>query len=284
MRYACSARGFPEPVSGVRSSRTPESFKARLLVACSLACVALAGTDARAQVSIKPVVVEVAATQRPVAVTVTLSTKARAPLRLQAELLSWKQDRQGRDVTSSSDDLLVSPAIAELSPGEQQVFRVALRHPRPSNEERAYRLILEDVADSPGEGPDPASLGINFRMRYDLPVLLAPAGPVANVLRWHPCPEDVAASTETSARPSVGGAQACVRVLNAGNRRVKVQQLTLVGEGWEQPWPLKEGETVLAGTEREWRVPLASGHAGTLLGLRAQTARGETLQAQAGAF
>ena len=125
-------------------------------------------------------------------------------------------------------------------------------------------------------------MSINFRMRYDLPVLVAPAGPVANALRWKPClPKAAPAPVASSAKPP---AEACVRLLNAGNRRVKVQTLTLTGDGWEQALPLKDGENVLAGAEREWRVPLAKGQTGALRGVEVQTARGETLQAETGGF
>lgn len=113
------------------------------------AAALLANGAAVAQVLISPVVVELGARQRAVAVTVTLSDKARGPMRLQADLLRWEQDVLGEAVTEPSDDLLVTPPIAELRPGGKQVFRVALRGARPAPEELAYRLILEDVAESP---------------------------------------------------------------------------------------------------------------------------------------
>jgi fimbrial chaperone protein len=229
---------------------------------------------AQGQVLIQPVVVELAARQRAVAGHVTLGDTARAPVRLQAELLRWTQDREGRPITVASDDLIVSPALAELQPGQRQVFRIALRG-APSDQELAYRLILEDVAEPAAAATAGApGMGVSFRMRYDLPVLVAPAAKVRNTLRWSPCP--VAAAKPAAAAP----AEACVRVLNAGNRRVKVQTLTLAGDGWQQPLFIKDGENVLVGSEREWHVPLANGQSGELRGVQVQTVRGETLQAE----
>ncbi|NQW81162.1 MAG: molecular chaperone [Polaromonas sp.] len=243
----------------------------------------LASGPALAQVLISPVVVEVGARQRVAAVTVTLSDKARVPMRLQAEILRWRQDVQGDSVTVPSDDLLVSPPIADLQPGDKQVFRVALRGPRPSPEELAYRLILENVA-KPVAAAAASSPGmiIKFRMRYDLPVLVAPASPVVNALRWKPCEPNAASTRVKPVAPRT--VDACLRMLNAGNHRVKVQTLTLAGDGWSQALTLKDGETLLAGTEREWRVPMAANQTRALRGVQVLTASGETLQAEAGAF
>jgi fimbrial chaperone protein len=236
--------------------------------AASLAALSLATGTAAAQVVINPVLVEFGAQQRTASVTVALSEKAAAPMRLQAEVLSWAQDLQGSDVTKPSSDLLVSPQIAELQPGQKQLFRVALRGPRPAPGELAYRLTFEDVAPQAPTTTNEQGMTIQFRMRYDLPLLIAPSVPVQVGLRWKPC-----------AAPAANNAQACVRLLNAGNRRVKVQTLTLSGDGWQQPLTLKEGVNILAGSEREWHVPLQPGQAGSPRGVQVQTVRGETLQA-----
>ena len=210
-------------------------------------------------------------------------------MRLQADVLRWGQNLKGDALTEATDDLLVTPPIAELQPGQQQLFRVALRGARPAPEELAYRLIFEDIAEPTESASVGQGMSIKFRMRYDLPLLLAPTGPVVNVLRWKPCPLDGAlAPANAAAAPAKPGAiraaEACIRLLNTGNRRVKVQTLTLAGEGWQQTLPLKEGENVLVGTEREWRVSLKTSQTGALRGVQVQTARGETLQAEAGGF
>jgi fimbrial chaperone protein len=243
----------------------------RSLVA-SAGALLFAATPCTAQVLISPVIVEMTGLTRTSVVAVTLSDKASAPMRLQAELLRWRQDVHGASVTTPSDDLLVSPPIADLQPGDKQMFRLALRGARTAPEELTYRLILENIAEPEVAPNSTPGMNIKFRMRYDLPVLLAPAGPVVNALRWKPCEPDVAPSTAT----------ACVRLFNAGNRRVKVQTLTLMGDHWQQALSLKDGKNVLAGSEREWHVPLQAGQAGALQGVQVSTARGETLQAEAG--
>lgn len=247
----------------------------------------MASGAAVAQAVINPVVIELGAGQRIGAVTVTLSETATAPMRLQAELMRWEQDVQGADLTEPNDDLLVTPVIAELRPGEKQVFRVALRGVRPAPEELAYRLILEDIAEPTNATNIAPGIAINFRMRYDLPVLVAPVGPIVNALRWKPCQsqaDELAGPASQAKSATTRTTEVCLRVLNAGNRRVKVQTLMLAGNGWQQTVVLKDGVNVLAGAEREWRIPLQSGQIDTLRGVQVQTARGETLQAEAGEY
>ena len=251
--------------------------RATVLQGC-VASLCLIANIVQAQMLIQPVVVELAPRQRAVAVSVTLSESAPAPIRLQAELLRWKQDLEGHPVTVPSDDLIVSPPLADLQPGQRQVFRIALRGP-PSNQEIAYRLILEDIADADAAASAAQGMAINFRMRYDLPVLVAPVGKVQNALRWSAC-----ASAAAKPAAEAVAAEACVRVLNTGNRRVKVQMLTLSGDGWQQSLEIRDGENLLAGSEREWHVPLATAQGGALRRVQIQTTRGETLQAEAGGY
>lgn len=231
-------------------------------LALFLACGSLA-----AQVLINPVFVEFGERQRIASVTVTLSEKATAPMRLQAEMLRWDQDIHGAALTQPSGDMLVTPAIADLKPGDKQVFRLALRGPRPAPGELAYRLILEDIAAAPANAAAAGAVAIQFRMRYDLPVLIAPAVPVQTALRWKSC------------APAAAG-EACVALRNAGNRRVKVRTLMLAGADWHQEVALNDGVNVLAGATRAWRVPPAAGHAGAVRGVQVRTARDETLQAE----
>lgn len=237
--------------------------------------------SACAQVLIEPVFVEMGPRHKVATVAVTLSKAAPQPVRLQVDLLRWTQNLQGQSVTSPTNELLVTPPIADLQPGDKQVFRVALRGARLRPEELAYRLILEDVAKSRPDASAEGALQVKFRMRYDLPVLVAPVGKVANALQWAACPPAADAATALSAPHSL---DACVRLRNAGNRRVKVQTLTLMGDGWRQALTLKDGETLLAGSEREWRVPMTASQPTALRGVQVLTTRGETLQAEADAF
>lgn len=252
----------------------------RWLELCTLSCVlSFAHHAALAQVQINPVLVELGARQRTVTLTVSLSANASAPMRLQAELLHWGQGLQGQAVTEPSDDLLVTPPLIDVAPGATQVIRVALRGARQSSKELAYRLVLEDIADATEEIGLAPGMAIKVQMRYDVPVLVAPDGKAVNALQWKPCATDATQSLKL-----VTPGPYCVRLFNAGNRRVKLQELTFEGDGWQQALAFKEGENLLAGAQREWRLPIFPGHGGNLTGIQAQTAHGETLRAETGEF
>lgn len=238
---------------------------------------------------IQPVVVELSARQRVASVSISLSNKAKSSLRLQADVLRWTQDLNGRPLTEYTDDILVTPPLVEIRPGELQVFRLAFRGPRASVDELAYRLKLEDISAETDSSELTPSMQIRFRSNYDLPVLAAPVGTAKTLLRWKPCLTGDSVGTDLSSQPSLRTATphataTCIRVLNVGNHRVKVKKLMLSGTGWQESLTLKEGETVLVGTEREWRIPRPRSSIGTPLSVHIETAQGITLQAEPGGF
>jgi fimbrial chaperone protein len=239
---------------------------ARWLLAVGTAAAAAA---ANAGVLISPVVVEVASARRPVAVSVT--NDGDRPVTYQTDALAWQQV-DGADHFESTDELLVVPPIVEVPAKGSQVFRVMLRSRAPSPVERSYRLVLEDITEA--AAPAAGQAAITFRLSHSLPVMIAPAGKVLNALRWKPCAGDAAAQPRAL----------CVRMLNAGNRRVKFKTLTVAGEGWREVLSLGAGENVLAGAQREWLVPFASGQSRDVRSVEIETGRGETLQAEGGDF
>ena len=115
-----------DAVISPQASRPPV-FRRGALAAFSLAWLWLSSGPAAAQVLINPVLVELNPNQRVASITVSLSEKATAPMRLQAEVLRWQQDARGESVSQPSNDLLVTPPIADIRPGEKQMFRIALR-------------------------------------------------------------------------------------------------------------------------------------------------------------
>ena len=245
------------------------------LLACGLGCATVA---AAAGVTISPVVIEIDAPRRAVAVTVT--NNGDQPITLQTEAMVWRQVN-GADTSEPTDDLLVVPPIVTVPAAGSQVFRVMLRAPVPAPQERTYRLMLEDISAVQATTEQTA---VTFRLTHNLPVMVAPAGQVVNAVRWKPCETPVAGSATPAKTPEAGIGQACVRLQNAGNRRIKVQTLTLAGDDWRQAISLKSGENILAGAEREWRVPLPAGQAGALRAVQVQTALGQNLAAEAGGF
>lgn len=215
-------------------------------------------------ITISPVVIEVAQPRQVVSITVTNHTDR--PITLQSDTQLWRQEN-GVDRYDSSDDLMVVPAIAKVPANGSQVFRVALRRPKPEAVERTYRLILEDIGDEQTGSP-----GVAFKFTHNLPVMVAPSVKVFEAMRWEFCDP---ATPQAAAAPL-----ACVRLLNQGNRRTKVRDLQLAGDGWTLDVPLPAPQNVLAGAAREWHVPLSPAQAHSVRALEVRTAQGELLHAQ----
>jgi fimbrial chaperone protein len=246
--------------------------RAGALAAWILACAAPVQA---AGVNISPVVIEIDSPRKAVAITVT--NNGDRPINLQTDAMVWRQVN-GIDQYEPTDEMLVVPPIAQVQPNASQIFRVVLRAPTRAPEERTYRLILEDTSDDLNPS---GQTSVAFKFTHNLPVMVAPSAKAFSAVRWKPCTPTPSLLAEKPLQ--IRSTEACVRLLNAGNRRVKIQTLTLTGDGWQQALPLKEGVNVLAGAEREWRVPLPAG-AGTLRTVQVQTARGEALAAEPGGF
>lgn len=241
-----------------------------------------------AGVSISPVVLEIDSPRKAIAVKVT--NNGDQPITYQVDAVTWTQ-KDGLDHTEPTDDLLVVPPIVTVRAGVSQIFRVMLRDRASSPVERTYRVILEDIT-KPQALLDGQAV-VAFKLTHNLPVLIAPSGKILNALRWKPCGSDALSRTAAAVSGAAGppsrvngsNSVACVRILNAGNRRVKVQTLTVSGEGWQQTLAINDGGiNILAGAEREWRIPLPSDQINALRGVSILTVRNEALQAVSGGF
>jgi len=200
--------------------------------------LSLLWVDAANAWSISPVLVELTPARRVASVSVS-NTSDRAET-LQAEVLSWQQ-KEGADQYTETDEPFVIPAIAEIAPGETQVFRVTLRGPPPSTVEYAYRLILEEITSE--DDINVTESAIKLRYRFSLPLFSSPSEANRTELHWSQC-----------AAPANKG---CVQLDNRGNRRIRLSNLTVAGDGWERTLP--DGATVLAGSVKQWNFDPPSG-------------------------
>lgn len=198
-----------------------------------LAGAALAGSVQA--ITISPVLVELSTVRRVVSVTIT--NPSDQPMSFQTETLAWSQP-DGTNHYEPTEDLLVAPPIAEIPPQSSQIFRVTLRRPLSGTVEQAYRLILEDVSEE--LAPQPGVVAIRFK--HNLPVFVTPPGEAKAAPRWSRC--------------AAAAGKGCVQLDNDGSGRLRVSELTVAGQGWQQKIP---GGAVLAGAWKQWSFDLASG-------------------------
>lgn len=194
---------------------------------------AMLATDLPA-LTISPVLIELSPDRK--IASVTLSNPTDQAMTFQVETLTWSQT-DGTNHYQSTDDLLVAPPIAEIAPQSSQLFRVTLRRPISDTSEHAYRLILEDVTGV--LTPQPGIIALRFK--HNLPVYASPSNETKAIPRWSRC--------------SATTGQICIRLDNDGNRRLRVSELTITGQDWQQTI---QGGAVLAGAWKQW-VFAASG-------------------------
>lgn len=226
----------------------------KLTLLCRLAVIAvgiLLASVAQA-VTISPVIVKITPAHRVVAVTV--SNDSELPLTLQVDTLAWTQSG-GEDRNEENHDLLVVPPIAEIKPGDSQIFRVTLRRPVSAVAERAYRLVLDDVSEiqKKTEG-----IGVTFSFSHRLPVFVAGTGKIGPKPHLRMCPA-----------PAQSG---CVRLENEGDRFVKIMKLTVKGRNLTQDLG-GTGTRILAGAWKQWTFAWPANSNGPLI-VNAETSAG----------
>ena len=104
---------------------------------------------------------------------ITVRNDDTAPLRMQLEAMSWRQDAEGKDQYAPAEDLLFFPRAMEIPPGESRIVRVGVRA-APVMREDAYRLFMEEL---PPAAPDTAPQGTSLRifLRVGVAVFVSPA-------------------------------------------------------------------------------------------------------------
>jgi fimbrial chaperone protein len=104
---------------------------------------------------------------------VTIRNEDTAPLRMQIEAMSWRQDGEGKDRYEPADGLIYFPRALEIPPGESRIVRVGIRA-APVTREETYRLFIEQL---PPASPQPPAAGATLRvlLRVGVPVFVAPA-------------------------------------------------------------------------------------------------------------
>lgn len=138
-----------------------------------------------------------------------LNNTGTTTLRAQVRVFRWVQEN-GEERFDPSQGLAISPPMIELAPGARQLVRV-IRLGAPPTEETSYRLIVDEL---PPE-QTPTDSGLQFVLRYSVPVFLAPASaePIQPTLR---------------AQLKFEGERPWLTVANTGSQHAQLADLTFV--------------------------------------------------------
>ena len=127
----------------------------------------------------------------------------------QVDVVAWSQNDEEREIYTPTDELLAVPPLFTLKPGEQQVVRIGLMRAADPEKELSYRVFFTEL--EPPEIEEQTVSSVNIRLRFGVPVFVAPLAPAA------PGVEFIGLQTIDGHR--------FMELRNTGNVRVKVNEV-----------------------------------------------------------
>jgi fimbrial chaperone protein len=135
---------------------------AALIAALLIGLPAMAGSF-----SVAPVRIDMKMPRRAAAIEV--QNTGDQPAQLQVERYRWLADRNGDDQLEATEDIIATPPIFTLAPGQKQIVRVLLFGELDPGRESSYRLILQETALN-----DPPPNAVQALLRISMPVFISP--------------------------------------------------------------------------------------------------------------
>jgi fimbrial chaperone protein len=173
--------------------------------------------------------------KRPVAALEVQNT-ADTPTLAQLDVFAWTQEGGG-DSLAATTDIIATPLVINLAPGETRVVRVGLREQNRTAVERSYRLFVREVAPTfvPGTG-------LQFALRIGVPVFAVPV---------EARPGAVSATGELSWRwlADINGC-ATLQLTNPAAHHDRILAAQMSNRSGEVLWRATEPVYVLAGSSR----------------------------------
>lgn len=150
----------------------------RRLLALGVALLALCTGAAGSGLQVSPTLLTLQATQN--ADGLWLSNTGTSPLHAQIRVYQWTQEA-GEEKLVPSRGLVISPPMLALDAQQRQLVRVIRVGAPPTTGEVAYRVILDELPVDTG-----THNGLQFVLRYSLPVFVEPQGtaPALPQLHW----------------------------------------------------------------------------------------------------
>lgn len=205
----------------------PTSVLAILILAASPAALVHA-----AQLQVAPVSIQFGPTTG--AQALQLTNPGSEMVEAQVRVQRWSQ-RDGADNLEPANDIVATPAIVRIAPGQRQVVRLVRNPAVPPAREQAYRVLVDELPDKAEQDGD---AGLQVLLRYSIPVFVsATATPPAPRRGAAPAPlppTDLSAVRAQLAAVPGGGTE--LRVRNSGPTYLRISRLSLQsGDGTPKP-------------------------------------------------
>ena len=103
------------------------------------------------------------------AVSLEVQNTGELPAQLQVERYRWVADKGGDDQLEPTDDIVATPPILTLAPGQKQIIRVLVSGNQDPTREATYRVILQETALN-----DPPPNAVRALLRISMPLFITP--------------------------------------------------------------------------------------------------------------
>lgn len=220
----------------------------RLALAALLAAAPLAQAHAAAVV-LWPVDPIIAAGQTATALWV--ENRGADPVTLQVRSLGWSQ-AGNEDRYARQDEVVTSPPIANVAPGQRQLIRIIRRDTGATPAEHSYRLLIDELPPpvDPTK-PGAASAQLSVQMRYSIPLFTYDG--------------TIAATPTLAARIVMIDGKRFAEIRNAGQRHARLLNLRV--QAGAKDFTVTAGLLgyVLAGSTMRWPLPDGAPASGTIV-------------------
>ncbi|ADU70647.1 molecular chaperone [Pantoea sp. At-9b] len=173
-----------------------------------------------------------------------LENRGDATTLMQVRIFTWQQVNQ-REQYQTQTDVVASPPLVRIEPGQKQLVRLIKQTPPAAGKEMAYRVVLDEIPTPRTPGTNQA--GLTFQMRYSVPLFV-----YGNGLTFDSAKPDLSWQVENS------GGRRWLLLTNHGTGHARLSNVTIGGR------KLGDGlfGYVLANSSNRW--PLAGNVSGEL--------------------
>lgn len=226
---------------------------------CGLLALALLGAvrvQAASSVLIWPIDPVLEADQQ--ASALWLENRGNETANLQIRVFAWSQSNFD-DQYQNQRDVIGSPPVARIEPGQKQLVRLTRTRDVPPGQELAYRIIIDEIpaakppAGSPADGKTAAA--IQFQMRYSVPLFAYGPGLWSKDDPARQRDPKGAGLPDLSWRKVNEGGRTFIEIRNRG--AVHARLTDVIARQGGQAKPVVEGLMgyVLPGASMRWPVP-----------------------------
>ncbi|BDH45326.1 pilus assembly protein [Salmonella enterica subsp. enterica serovar Choleraesuis] len=162
------------------------------------------------------------------------------PIGAQLRVYQWQQ-KDNKEILTPTQSVIISPPIANIPPGREQLVRLVSPVPVPDQgNEQSYRLIIDELPDGKAKNGDSQ---VHFLLRYSVPVFFG-------------CGTKKIDMSTISARIDSRNSQPRLVVRNTGAQHLKLSKVALISAG--KSYLITGGLLgyVLPGNEMAWDLPL----------------------------